>query len=183
MLTNPNTLGLFDCNVQEVLHVVHEAGGFVRRQRRTSTRSSASPNPARSLRRHASQDLLHSPRWWRPRFRCGRVAAHLAVPLPGLSKRSLHWFHAVEKYRSGEVVLGQDFGGYWYPLSYIRMPHSPRATARSRQEHGAERQLFPARLRDTYPIPHRETEPAIDEFVAQGNWRVHPASSWRSPSG
>jgi len=29
MLTNPNTLGLFDENVEEVIHLVHEAGGLV----------------------------------------------------------------------------------------------------------------------------------------------------------
>jgi glycine dehydrogenase subunit 2 len=29
MLTNPNTLGLFDENVKEVIHLVHEAGGLV----------------------------------------------------------------------------------------------------------------------------------------------------------
>ena len=29
MLTNPNTLGLFDENVEEVIRVVHEAGGLV----------------------------------------------------------------------------------------------------------------------------------------------------------
>jgi glycine dehydrogenase subunit 2 len=29
MLTNPNTLGLFDVNVLEVLRMVHEAGGLV----------------------------------------------------------------------------------------------------------------------------------------------------------
>ncbi len=29
MLTNPNTLGLFEENVQEVIEIVHEAGGLV----------------------------------------------------------------------------------------------------------------------------------------------------------
>jgi glycine dehydrogenase subunit 2 len=29
MLTNPNTLGLFDCNVREVVEIVHKAGGLV----------------------------------------------------------------------------------------------------------------------------------------------------------
>ncbi len=29
MLTNPNTLGLFDCNVKDVIRIVHEAGGLV----------------------------------------------------------------------------------------------------------------------------------------------------------
>ncbi|MCX8062635.1 MAG: aminomethyl-transferring glycine dehydrogenase subunit GcvPB, partial [Anaerolineales bacterium] len=29
MLTNPNTLGLFDENLEEVIHIVHEAGGLV----------------------------------------------------------------------------------------------------------------------------------------------------------
>ena len=29
MLTNPNTLGLFDCNIKEVIEVVHECGGLV----------------------------------------------------------------------------------------------------------------------------------------------------------
>jgi len=29
MLTNPNTLGLFDENVEEVIHMVHDAGGLV----------------------------------------------------------------------------------------------------------------------------------------------------------
>ena len=29
MLTNPNTLGLFDENVLEVIRIVHEAGGLV----------------------------------------------------------------------------------------------------------------------------------------------------------
>lgn len=29
MLTNPNTLGLFDCNVLEVIDIVHKAGGLV----------------------------------------------------------------------------------------------------------------------------------------------------------
>ena len=29
MITNPNTLGLFDCNLLEVIETVHEAGGLV----------------------------------------------------------------------------------------------------------------------------------------------------------
>src|SRR5439155_162363 len=29
MLTNPNTLGLFERNIQEICHIVHEAGGLV----------------------------------------------------------------------------------------------------------------------------------------------------------
>ena len=29
MLTNPNTLGLFERNIQEICRIVHEAGGLV----------------------------------------------------------------------------------------------------------------------------------------------------------
>ena len=38
MLTNPNTLGLFDPNIEEIAEIVHEAGGDALLRRRQLTR-------------------------------------------------------------------------------------------------------------------------------------------------
>ena len=75
MVTNPNTLGLFEENICRIVEIVHRKGGLGLLRRRQSQRPHG-PDPDR---RHghgcppfqSSQDLFHAPRRRRPGRRAG----------------------------------------------------------------------------------------------------------------
>jgi glycine dehydrogenase subunit 2 len=92
MLTNPNTVGLFDKNILEITRIVHEAGGLC-------YYDGANLNAVMGIARpgdmgfdvHApepAQDLFHPARRRRPRQRPGGLQAFLAPFLPGVRARA-----------------------------------------------------------------------------------------------
>ena len=70
MLTNPNTLGLFDANIEEIVRIVHDVGATAYYDgARTSTRSWGSRGRGHGLRHRAlqpPQDVHPAARGWRP---------------------------------------------------------------------------------------------------------------------
>ena len=85
MLTNPNTLGIFDPNIEEIAAIVHEVGGDALLRRREPQRGDGHLAPGRhGLRHRALQpaQVLHpAPRRRRPRLGPDRgVRPHGALP-------------------------------------------------------------------------------------------------------
>ena len=77
MITNPNTLGLFETQIAEIAEIVHARGGLVYMRRRQHERAARRGAPGRhGLRRHAlqpAQDLHHPARRRRARLGAGRA--------------------------------------------------------------------------------------------------------------
>ncbi len=88
MITNPNTLGLWDEQIQEVIDIVHEAGGLVYNDGANfnAILGFARPGDPRNRRDalQSAQDVFHPARWRRPGIRSGgRGAKYWSDYLPG----------------------------------------------------------------------------------------------------
>ena len=85
MLTNPNTLGIFEKHILEITKIVHEAGGLCYYDGANLNAVMGIVRPGgHGLRRGAPeppQDLLHPPRGRRPRGR-GRGLQRFPQTLP-----------------------------------------------------------------------------------------------------
>ncbi len=175
MLTNPNTLGLFDEHVEEVLRLVHEAGGL-------AYGDGANLNALLGIARPADIgfDVMH-------------YNLHKTFSTPhgggGPGAGAVGASEALADYLPGPIVARPDDG---YLLRWVMPSHSigrvkafygnfgilVRAYTYIRM-HGAEglravsenavlnANYLQARLRDVYPIPHGDRT-CMHEFVAQG---------------
>ncbi len=87
MLTNPNTLGLFDENVEEVIRLVHEAGGLVYGDGANLNALLGMVRPGDLgidvMHYQPAQDLLHAARRRRPGSGPVGVVENLVDFLPG----------------------------------------------------------------------------------------------------
>jgi glycine dehydrogenase subunit 2 len=175
MLTNPNTLGLFDEHVEEVLRLVHEAGGL-------AYGDGANLNATLGIAKPAAIgfDLMH-------------YNLHKTFSTPhgggGPGSGAVGASEALADYLPGPIVARPDDG---YLLQWVVPAHSigrvkafygnfgilVRAYTYIRM-HGAEglravsenavlnANYLQARLRGVYPIPHGDRT-CMHEFVAQG---------------
>ena len=190
MLTNPNTLGLFDCNVQEVLHLVHEAGGLCYGDGANFNAILGIAKPG-----EVGFDVMHynlhktfsTPHGGGgPGSGAVGVAAHLADYLPGpiVSKTEDGWYEWSMPSKSiGRVKsFWGNFGVLVRAYTYIRMHGA--AGLRAISENAVLNANY---LQAGCGTPIRSltvTEPACMSLWRRASWRVHLASTpWTSPSG
>jgi len=176
MLTNPNTLGLFDENLLEITRLVHEAGGLVYGDGANFNAILGVAKPGlMGIGRHAfqlAQDLLHAawrrrPRFWRGRRGGGagrvppRAAGRASRQRQGDPVRVEH----PEKYdrpreKFPRKLRGARPGIYLYPHARARR------AARVAENAVLNANYLQARLKDTFPVPHGDRT-CMHEFVAR----------------
>jgi glycine dehydrogenase subunit 2 len=185
MLTNPNTLGLFDEHVEEVIRLVHEAGGLV-------YGDGANMNALLGIVRPGDVgfDVLHynlHKTFSTPHGGGGPgsgpvgVAAHLVNFLPGpvvaVVEESSNGEPPVYGFVDPAQSIGRlkafhgHFGMMVRAYTYIAMhgPDGLRAVA----EHAVlNANYLLARLRDTYHVPYDRI--CMHEFVLEGRWPDAP---------
>jgi glycine dehydrogenase subunit 2 len=174
MLTNPNTLGLFDEHVEEVLRLVHEAGGLV-------YGDGANFNAILGIAKPGAVgfDVMHynlhktfsTPHGGGgPGSGAVGVAAHLAEYLPGPivargEDGSYHWHMPAKSIGRVKAFWG-NFGILVRAYTYIRM-HGGEGLRRVSENAVLNANYLQARLKGVYPIPHADRT-CMHEFVAQG---------------
>ena len=183
MVTNPNTLGVFERNIQAIAAAVHDAGGLALLRRRQHERAHGRRQAGRhGRRRHAvqsAQDVLDAARRRRPRRRA-------RSPCPSASSRicrsrassrdasgwrwSEDFPHAIGRVRSFHGNFGMLVRAY----CYMRTLGAEGLTRRDRDGR-AERQLPPSAARAaSLPL-------AFDDAVA-ARVRVHRPRPRRAPA-
>jgi glycine dehydrogenase subunit 2 len=182
MLTNPNTLGLFDENVEEVIKIVHDCGGLV-------YGDGANLNALLGIVKPGDLgiDVLHfnlHKTFAVPHGGGGPgsgpvgVAAHLAdflpAPLVGILEEGdeelapLFGFVYPEKSIGRMKAFHGHFGGgFVRAFTYIAM-HGPEGLRRISEYAVLNANYLQARLRDTYKVPFDRI--CMHEFVAEGRF-------------
>ena len=175
MLTNPNTLGLFDVNVLEVLRLVHEAGGLV-------YGDGANFNAILGIARPGDLgfDVMHynlHKTFSTPHGGggpgsgavgvCEKLADYLPGPIvaQGESDGLLHWIMPAKSIGRVKSFYG-NFGILVRAYTYIRM-HGAEGLRQVSENAVLNANYLQARLRGVYPIPHGDRI-CMHEFVAQG---------------
>ena len=175
MLTNPNTLGLFDVNVLEVLRLVHEAGGLV-------YGDGANFNAILGIARPGDLgfDVMHynlHKTFSTPHGGggpgsgavgvCEKLADYLPGPIvaQGESDGLLHWIMPAKSIGRVKSFYG-NFGVLVRAYTYIRM-HGAEGLRQVSENAVLNANYLQARLRGVYPIPHGDRI-CMHEFVAQG---------------
>jgi glycine dehydrogenase subunit 2 len=183
MLTNPNTLGLFDENVLDIIKLVHEAGGLV-------YGDGANFNAILGVVRPGDLgfDVLHynlhktfsTPHGGGgPGSGAVGVAAALVDYLPGPIVRQgetdglLHW-HMPPKSIGRVKAFHGNFGVLVRAYTYIRM-HGAAGLRAVSENAVLNANYLQARLRGVYPIPHGDRT-CMHEFVAQGMVKDAPGT-------
>lgn len=185
MLTNPNTLGLFDENVEEVIKIVHQAGGLV-------YGDGANLNALLGIVRPGDLgfDIMHynlHKTFSTPHGGGGPgsgpvgVAAHLAdflpTPLVGILEPEtdelppLYGFvkptHTIGRLKS---YYGQ-FGMLVRAYTYIRM-HGPEGLRKVSEYAVLNANYLLSKLVPTYHLPYKRV--CMHEFVLEGMWADAP---------
>ncbi len=175
MLTNPNTLGLFDVNVLEVLRLVHEAGGLV-------YGDGANFNAILGIAKPGDLgfDVMHynlHKTFSTPHGGggpgsgavgvCEKLADYLPGPIvaQGESDGLLHWVMPAKSIGRVKSFYG-NFGILVRAYTYIRM-HGAEGLRQVSENAVLNANYLQARLRGVYPIPHGDRI-CMHEFVAQG---------------
>jgi glycine dehydrogenase subunit 2 len=175
MLTNPNTLGLFDVNVLEVLRLVHEAGGLV-------YGDGANFNAILGIARPGDLgfDVMHynlHKTFSTPHGGggpgsgavgvCEKLADYLPGPIVARSESDglLHWTMPPKSIGRVKSFYG-NFGILVRAYTYIRM-HGAAGLRQVSENAVLNANYLQARLRGVYPIPHGDRI-CMHEFVAQG---------------
>ena len=181
MITNPNTLGLFDENIQLICEMVHEAGGLV-------YGDGANLNAMMGISRPADcgVDVLHfnlHKTFATPHGGGGPgsgpvgVTAELAPFLPGPIAAVLDEGSDEEPPFYGFVTPEQSIGrvkafhGHFGIMvrAFTYMMMLGGSGLREASEHAVlNANYLQARLRDTYTIPHDRI--CMHEFVMEGHW-------------
>lgn len=183
MFTNPNTLGLFDENVEEVVNMVHEAGGLV-------YGDGANMNALLGIVRPGDLgfDVLHynlHKTFSTPHGGGGPgsgpvgVAAHLVDFLPGpivgiieegdetINEPPLYGLVSPSKSIGRVKAFHGHFGMMLRAYLYMRM-HGKEGLKQIAEFAVLNANYLYARLRETYHVPYERT--CMHEFVAEGRW-------------
>ncbi len=197
MMTNPNTLGLFDEHVVEVIRLVHEAGGLVYGDGANFNAILGIAKPGElgfDLMHYNLHKTFSTPHGGGgPGSGAVGVAAHLADYLPGpivvrretfeisetlrqaqgrLSKvSSLQWYMPPKSIGRVKAFYG-NFGVLVRAYTYILM-HGAEGLRQVSENAVLNANYLQARLRGTYPIPHGDRT-CMHEFVAQGKLEGAP---------
>jgi glycine dehydrogenase subunit 2 len=185
MLTNPNTLGLFDEHVEEVIRLVHQAGGLV-------YGDGANMNALLGITRPGDLgiDILHynlHKTFSTPHGGGGPGSGPLAVlehlvdflpePVVGIIEEGDHELPPIFGFISPSKTIGRvksfhgHFGMIVRAYTYIRM-HGPEGLLGISKHAVLNANYLLARLRDTYHVPYDRT--CMHEFVAEGRWPDAP---------
>jgi glycine dehydrogenase subunit 2 len=174
MLTNPNTLGLFDEHVEEVLRLVHEAGGLVYGDGANFNAILGIAKPGQvgfDVMHYNLHKTFSTPHGGGgPGSGAVGVAAHLADYLPGPvvargDDGAYHW-HMPPKSIGRVKAFWGNFGILVRAYTYIRM-HGGQGLRAVSENAVLNANYLQARLKDSYPIPHADRT-CMHEFVAQG---------------
>jgi glycine dehydrogenase subunit 2 len=179
MLTNPNTLGLFEENLLAMTRLVHEAGGLVYGDGANFNAILGVAKPGKM-----GIDVMHfnlHKTFSTPHGGGGpgsgavgagpALAAYLPGPVAAKTGDRYEW-------RQPERTIGRvksfhgNFGILVRAWTYIRMlgPQGLRAVAENAVLNA---NYLQARLEDTYPVPHADRT-CMHEFVAQGKLAAAP---------
>jgi len=185
MLTNPNTLGLFDENVLEVIHLVHQAGGLV-------YGDGANMNALLGIVRPGDLgfDVLHynlHKTFSTPHGGGGPgsgpvgVAAHLVEFLPdpvvGVVEEGdeetaplYGYLHPAQSIGRVKAFNGH-FGMFVRAYTYMSM-HGPEGLRLISEHAVLNANYLLARLRGAYHVPYDRI--CMHEFVMEGRWAEVP---------
>ncbi len=185
MLTNPNTLGLFDENVLEVIEIVHKAGGLV-------YGDGANLNALLGIVRPGDLgiDIMHfnlHKTFSTPHGGGGPgsgpvgVAAHLAdflpTPLVGIIEPATQDLLPLYGFIKPPKTIGRvkaffgQFGMLVRAYTYIRM-HGPEGLRKVSEYAVLNANYLLSKLGDTYTLPYKRT--CMHEFVVEGMWADVP---------
>jgi glycine dehydrogenase subunit 2 len=185
MLTNPNTLGLFDENVEEVTRLVHQAGGLV-------YGDGANMNALLGVVRPGDLgiDVLHynlHKTFSTPHGGGGPgsgpvgVVSHLVdflpTPIVGIIEEGDEELPPLYGYITPPKTIGRvkAFFGHFAMMvrayTYIRM-HGPQGLRNVSEYAVLNANYLMARLRDAYHLPYERV--CMHEFVLEGRWPEVP---------
>ena len=185
MFTNPNTLGLFDEHVKEVIETVHAAGGLV-------YGDGANLNALLGIVRPGDLgfDLMHynlHKTFSTPHGGGGPgsgpvgVAAHLLdflpAPVVGIIEEGsedeppLYGYVYPSKSIGRVKAFNGHFGMFVRTFTYILM-HGPDGLRKISEYAVLNANYLLTRLKDTYPLPYKRT--CMHEFVLEGRWEDAP---------
>lgn len=181
MLTNPNTLGLFDENVIEVIDIVHEAGGLV-------YGDGANLNALLGIVRPGDLgiDIMHfnlHKTFSTPHGGGGPgsgpvgVAAHLVdflpTPLVGIVEKATADQPPLYGFIKPPQTIGRvksfygQFGMFVRAYTYIRM-HGPEGLRKVSEYAVLNANYLLSKLGDAYTLPYKRV--CMHEFVVEGSW-------------
>ena len=177
MLTNPNTLGLFDENVLEVIRLVHEAGGLVYGDGANFNAILGICKPAQlgfdvmHFNLHKTFSTPHG--GGGPGAGPVGVTAELADYLPGPivaleeTEDEVRYVPRMPARSIGRVKsFWGNFGVLVRAYTYIRM-HGAEGLRRNSEHAVLNANYLQARLKGIYPVPYGDRT-CMHEFVAQG---------------
>jgi glycine dehydrogenase subunit 2 len=185
MLTNPNTLGLFDENVEEVTRLVHETGGLV-------YGDGANMNALLGVVRPGDLgiDVLHynlHKTFSTPHGGggpgCGpvgvvsRLVDFLPAPIVGIIEEGDEELPPLYGYITPSKTIGRvkAFLGHFAMMvrayTYIRM-HGPKGLRKVSEYAVLNANYLMARLRHAYHLPYNRV--CMHEFVLEGRWPETP---------
>ena len=187
MLTNPNTLGLFDENVEQVINMVHEAGGLV-------YGDGANMNALLGILRPGDIgiDVLHynlHKTFSTPHGGGGpgsgpvavteELADFLPYPVVDIIDQGdesngilpLYGFVSPPKTIGRVKAFQGHFGMFVRAYTYIRM-HGPEGLRKVSEYAVLNANYLLAQLRDHYHVPYDRI--CMHEFVAEGRWEDAP---------
>ena len=185
MITNPNTLGLFDQHILEVIEAVHDCGGLV-------YGDGANLNALLGICRPGDLgfDVMHfnlHKTFSTPHGGGGPgsgpvgVARHLVEFLPGpivkISEEGTDEIPPLYGWTMPEKSIGRvksfagQFGMLVRAYTYINM-HGPEGLRKVSEYAVLNANYLLARLRDTYHVPYDRT--CMHEFVVEGRWEGSP---------
>jgi glycine dehydrogenase subunit 2 len=180
MMTNPNTLGLFDENVVEVLRLVHEAGGLVYGDGANFNAILGIAKPGEigfDVMHYNLHKTFSTPHGGGgPGSGAVGVKAFLAAYLPGPivarnEEDEYVWEMPAQTIGRVKAYYG-NFGVLVRAYTYIRM-HGAEGLRQVSENAVLNANYLQARLRGVYPIPHGDRT-CMHEFVAQGKLEGAP---------
>ena len=180
MMTNPNTLGLFDENVVEVLRLVHEVGGLVYGDGANFNAILGIAKPGEigfDVMHYNLHKTFSTPHGGGgPGSGAVGVKAFLAAYLPGPivarnDEDEYVWHMPAQSIGRVKAYYG-NFGVLVRAYTYIRM-HGAEGLRQVSENAVLNANYLQARLRGVYPIPHGDRT-CMHEFVAQGKLEGAP---------
>lgn len=174
MLTNPNTLGLFDENLLEVLRLVHEAGGLAYGDGANFNALLGIAKPGElgfDVMHYNLHKTFSTPHGGGgPGSGAVGVARHLVEYLPGpivvKDDEGFYRWHMPARSIGRVKTFWGNFGVLVRAYTYIRM-HGAEGLRQVSENAVLNANYLQARLRGIYPIPHGDRT-CMHEFVAQG---------------
>ncbi len=185
MLTNPNTLGLFDENVEEVCQIVHDAGGLM-------YGDGANMNAMLGITKMADLgfDVMHynlHKTFSTPHGGGGpgsgpvgvtaELAQFLPAPIVDVVEEEADGLPPLYGLVDPSKTVGRvkafhgHFGMFVRAFTYIAM-HGPDGLRDVSEYAVLNANYLLARLRDTYHVPYDRI--CMHEFVAEGRWKDAP---------